>query len=344
MIRSTWIGIAVLGVIFWLSGCVPLTTTAPTPSRTVPTLQTAIASRASATPTPYKMPATATFTPFPTATRQPPTPTPQPTLTAEEMRALILELLKNNGGCRLPCLWGLVPGKTNIQTLDRFLAQFHDVETPEDYFRIQDFGDIGGFSLVFNENKDYILVDFSYYEDANGIAMLTMFGYLMREFGTTPEGALDLRPIYGDALFRQTFQYYTLPNILSTYGLPERVLLATWPDDPERPDIKSQPFSLVLLYPSQGIFIEYVTLRQTKPGYFVSCPDTAHIYLGVWSPERALPLTRIVQAGSVINRLNIDYFKPLEEATSLSLEEFYRTFKDPNNTTCLQTPIELWKP
>jgi hypothetical protein len=65
--------------------------------------------------------------------------------------------------------------------------------------------------------------------------------------------------------------------------------------------------------------------------------------LGVWSPERALPLRTVVQkAGSVINELNLDYFKPVEEATSLTLNEFYDTFKNPENTACLETPQELW--
>lgn len=177
------------------------------------------------------------------------------------------------------------------------------------------------------------------------LEMLTMNGYALGEFGTTPEGALDLRPIYGDTLFAQTFEYYMLPSILSTYGAPEQVSLATWQDDPDHPRIKTQPFSLVLFYPDQGFFVEYVTEREVIGNRYAGCPSKSHIYLGTWDPKKVLSLPYVAQkAGSVINELNTDYFQSVEDATSLTLDEFYNTFKNPENTTCLETSRDLWLP
>jgi hypothetical protein len=298
-------------------------------------------------PTPIEIPVTATPSPSPTATPQPPTATPQPTLSAEGMKTLILDLVQANGGCRLPCFLGLTPGQTDYATFHDFVGQFYALDTPDIYVSIWNLDISRFFTLSFRENSTHIffqLADVAT-EGSNDIAMLTMNGYPMGEFGNTPEGGLDLRPIYGDALFAQTFQYYTLPNILSTYGPPGRVLLATWPDDPDRLDIKSWPFSLVLLYPEQGIFVEYVAVRETVGSHFAGCPSKAHIYLGVWAPERALSLNDVAQkAGSVINELNVDYFKSVEEVTPLTFDEFYETFKNPANTSCLETPIDLWRP
>jgi hypothetical protein len=32
----------------------------------------------------------------------------------------------------------------------------------------------------------------------------------------------------------------------------------------------------------------------------------------------------------------------LEDATGMSIEQFYQTFSQPDNQTCLQTPADLW--
>ena len=57
--------------------------------------------------------ATLTHTPTNTPTLIPTlTWTPLPTLSAEAAHAKIKELLKTNGGCELPCWWGIIPGKT----------------------------------------------------------------------------------------------------------------------------------------------------------------------------------------------------------------------------------------
>jgi hypothetical protein len=51
-------------------------------------------------------------TPKPPTPTVPPSPTLVPTLTADQEQALVLDLLQNNAGCRLPCWWGFTPGKT----------------------------------------------------------------------------------------------------------------------------------------------------------------------------------------------------------------------------------------
>jgi hypothetical protein len=53
-----------------------------------------------------------------------PTWTPLPTLNAENVKQLLADLLGNNAGCRLPCFWGITPGKTTWQEASTFLESF----------------------------------------------------------------------------------------------------------------------------------------------------------------------------------------------------------------------------
>jgi hypothetical protein len=133
-----------------------------------------------------------------------------------------------------------------------------------------------------------------------------------------------------------------LPAILSEYGPPSEVMVTVWPKDPERPDIKFTAFSLALYYPEQGIFVEYVSPVEERGKYYAGCPTETDIHLTVWDPESGMTLKDIIEkAGSMII---YDYFKSLEEATGLTIDEFFEKFNDPENTACLETPVELWPP
>ncbi len=276
-----------------------------------------------------------------------PIDTPRSTLSAEETKILVFNLLKDNGDCQLPCLWGLTPGKTNDQTLDDFMAQFRDWVTPDVYVSTQDFGDVGGFFLGYRKDNVHINIDFSHYKHQDGkLEMLVLSGRAMQENGKDLDWlSPDVSPLYGDASFNQTFTYYLLPQILSNYGRPSQVWLKPFLEDPQRPDIQWQPFSLVLLYPEKGIFVEYVSPREMEGDNYIGCPSKALVNLAVWDPQSSLSLADIVQkAGSQINELNIDSFKPLEKVTSMTLNEFYDAFKNAQNAACLETPQSLWRP
>jgi hypothetical protein len=52
-----------------------------------------------------------------------------PTLPAEEMDETIQALIATNGGCFLPCWWGITPGVTSWDDANHFLLQFNPVIT-----------------------------------------------------------------------------------------------------------------------------------------------------------------------------------------------------------------------
>jgi len=226
------------------------------------------------------------------------------------------------------------------------LTQFGIVQSPDIYVNRADFEESGILSFIYRENSVHIDVDLYFIknEKRNGINLLGLRGHAMQERGKDLDWlSPDVSPLYGDTLFNQTFEYYLLPQMLSVYGKPSQVLLAPKPDDPDPQDIEWYPFSVVLFYPDRGIFVEYVSPRETKESSYLGCPAKAEISLAVWDPKTGLSLKNIIQyAGVEINEFNLDYFKPIEEATSMSLDEFYQKFKDSANTGCLETPKEIW--
>jgi hypothetical protein len=263
----------------------------------------------------------------------------------EDAKTLVVDLLHDNGGCQLPCLWGLIPGKMDNQTFAKFTSQFGDLMTPDIYVSSRDFNDTGGFTLIYRQNNVHTDVVFGYSKDKVGkVEMLALSGYAMHEQGKDLDWkSSDLSPVYGDASFNQTFAYYLLPQILTNYGRPSQVLLRPFLVDPQRPDIQWQPFSLVLFYPERGIFVEYVSPRETVGSKYIGCPSKTSINMVLWNPKNSLSLKDVVKkAGAKINEFNMVNYQPVEKATLMTLEEFYQVFKKPGNTECLETPQSLW--
>lgn len=92
----------------------PITASSPTVTPTAFPTQTS-----TITTTPTAKPS-ATTTPTPTQTRTPEI-TPLPT---EQVQAWIKEQMKTNPSCRLPCWWGITPGKTTWIEAQAFLAPY----------------------------------------------------------------------------------------------------------------------------------------------------------------------------------------------------------------------------
>ena len=80
------------------------------------------------TPTKYRT-ASQTTSPRPTKI---PTLKPLPTLTTQEALLKVEDLFLHNGGCELPCWWGITPGETTWQSTQQFLASFAHYVSPFD--------------------------------------------------------------------------------------------------------------------------------------------------------------------------------------------------------------------
>ncbi len=149
-----------------------------------------------------------------------------------------------------------------------------------------------------------------------------------------------------------------LPQLLSNYGMPSEVLVIAFPYDIfSKADY--EPFSIVVIYSDLGIMAEYVSPTQwvgkmvelPTPGLSVGeiargCPSQSYLTLRTWDVKKNIPIREIasIASGEGISETAYDYFFPIQEATSMSINDFYEKFKEPNNTLCLDLPSSLWIP
>jgi hypothetical protein len=278
-------------------------TYSPTPS---PTATVQASSTPTSTSTPMPLP-TNTQTPRPTATS---TLTPFPTLMPEAALTLVEELLETNGGCQLPCWWGITPGETQ-------------------------WADIWPFLLSFAKRADRLEntpPSIAHYELA-----FFLPGALNDEFLvnlTVENGVIETIILWEPPS-------YSLPSILAAYGAPDEVWIAA-----RRPIMPDEPYlamELILLYSRLGFTVLYDEEEFVEGDYVYACyqaleyPHYPSLY--IWSPGREIGTLTEVEAE--IYPIGL-YVLPLKDATGLDIEAFYETFKDPNNTTCLETLAKLW--
>jgi hypothetical protein len=129
-----------------------------------------------------------------------------------------------------------------------------------------------------------------------------------------------------------------LPQILSEYGRPSSAFLSTLAEPPP-PDWGFAYFYILLLYPDQGILVNYKTEIRVEKDNVLGCPSNSHIELELLPPGQGDSFLELISPSWQETIRN--NYKPLEEVTSMSLDEFYQTFRQPTDQ-CLVTPANLW--
>jgi hypothetical protein len=323
----------VLFLLVWVAGCGVPTGTTPTIPSTLQPMPTAT-EQPSATPT---HPALSPTSILPTTTQTPtnsmtPTvvlasPTPLPTLSADQAQSLVLDLLQTNGGCKLPCWWGITPGETRTQETRSFLEKFGSLVIGS----IHD--EKGGYIQIQAPENELIVwprVEYEANADDHTVELLSVLIEIVRKI----EDGYEV--VYEDPLFEQLMPQYTLPQILSAYGQPSEVLvrgIRGWWE-----------FDLLLFYSESGFLINYSAPYEEENGVYFGCPNKASIELWLWELGRyySLPEAATMIFGKAFGRQWLESYLPLKDATSLSPEAFYETYKEPQTITCLETSIDLW--
>ena len=188
----------------------------PTETR-VPTLTESPTGTPTSSPSPTKTP---TETPSPTwmvtQTPSPPTSTNVPTLVNDEAYPLLLELLRTNEGCQLPCWWGIIPGESTQEDARRIMMPLSGVAY---FYSSSNSGGIG-INYPKNDVSIDIYLEQNIYPDESAIEMVYISTIASREIG---EGVFE--PVYDENLYNKLLNSYTLPQILSVFGIPTEVLV-----------------------------------------------------------------------------------------------------------------------
>ncbi len=317
--------IALFGLLFLVACAAPLLTL--TPQVVIVPISTFISVPLTNTPASTETPRpTVTLTPrshgptsthFPTATLPPvvPTPTtPQPTLTGEQERAYVENMLEINGGCELPCWWGIVPGGKTLEALERIKAcgrPFPQQDGTSSY-------GAGDFEVLTTEDKLDYHVDIGVSDFGGRIISIEVVGDI---------GSADSREG-----FVKAWQHYSVDQMLTRYGIPSTVRIQLSP--------RSEPgaslgYALTLAYERLGILISYrgEATDGSKADFIQACPlltkvDRIDLRLQLPTAPTRFSLLRPTDPPG--------YDRSLQEATGMSLADFYNKFKNPANQDCLE--------
>lgn len=258
---------------------------------------------------------TFTFTPFPTITSSPTmTYTPLPLLRGEEMFTTITDLIKNNGGCRLPCWWGITPGETSWGEAKHFLASFV-YEIVEDEFTIEE----GGKEVVI----EYKCIQF--FVPGEGRREYTVFhvrdGIVIK--------------IFAGLLYKYR-EFYPIYKILQEYGEPNEIWVHAHPTP-----TGEWTMSVSLIYQGRSFSASY----WNSNGF-----DKGNNIYGCFGKEgaslRLFPSEKVLEFGDVINLSPYAHIgvHDIKTATGMDVTTFYETYQDATNPVCIETPAEIWYP
>lgn len=325
---SRWFNLLFLMTL--VAGCGQSTETKATVSPEIPVAGASAAATISPTLTPA---ITVTSTPSST-------PTTVPALPAEAARERLLDLLANNGGCKLPCLWGIMPGKSMSQEVQSILVPLSSISS---IFEIEPrFGRAGGFVLPgFAEGENDLMFNtkVSYLVDNQIVSRMIFYAREERIPTDSAGNWISRQPVFGLPTFIKRTEYYSLSHLLSEQGIPASVMIASSGLSTNRDG--SVLTYLVIIYPEQGIWAQYTTLINEKEikNDIISCPKNAHIQMELYPPGNPdLFFTLLEQTDWGLTK---NSYKSLEEAASMSVEEFYETFRNPTEK-CLTTPVSIW--
>jgi hypothetical protein len=255
-----------------------------------------------------------------------------PTLPAEDARQRLLTLLANNNGCRLPCLWGIIPGKSSYLDARSILLPLRGIAATA-YFDFTSYP-IDDISPLYVESDLRLNTRVAYVYGNDGVVSYIIFRALEEQLSKDEYGNQLTTPIFDSPTFLKHTQYYSLSNVLSEQGMPESVMIEA------SGELISGFLDIALLYPEQGIWVNYRTVIISNNGIVKRfCPVNSSIDLFLVPPGNPTTFSSLLDKTDWGVR-KVGY-KPLEEATSMTVEEFYHLFRQPSDQ-CVETPTNLW--
>lgn len=236
------------------------------------------------------------------------TKTPFPTVSSTEAESRFLELLHPSTYCLLPCWWGINPGYSKVEDIQKFSDILHI------------------------NAKDYTLFsDISFFDDQNIITHIS----------------IEVDGFYNPAAFKAIWEEYTPEQIVIEYGQPTRIWLDNFYDQTGPPYASPRDYGLWLFYDTLGFVIIYEGQVEIKPNYQI-CPTfdangNLLPYVGIFlqSPYSQIPLEDFVgEYGGIRSSI-----LSLEDAIGVTNQKFYERFiQSKDGSVCFDTPQEIWPP
>jgi hypothetical protein len=239
-----------------------------------------------------------------------------PTISTTAGLQALYSWLEGKDECLLPCWAGITPGQTPWDEA-KYLIEPITGFTKLSFFQNE--------SCDFGECSE---ISWSLPSPGDG------HGYI---YSKLPENTIHA--IIVEITDPRLVEGLSLQNVFSKYGKPSLLLLSTEPDQPGQKFLE-----LILVYPERQFLIKYSKYADLKDNNIESCGTDSYIKLVVLdNPDQLMSLEAI--ANSVETKdFHVDiWHKSVEEATSMTIDSFYDTFREAN-APCISTPINVWQP
>lgn len=240
-----------------------------------------------------------------------------PTVLPDAVQSFVLELTNDNQNCLLPCFWNIIPGETEWQNIEAFLSTFA--------YRISYEAADGTFSDAPVEDS-FVAWMYLFLPELSNAPF--SYAFDVRDGVITMVDA-SILPVPNNKL----------PAILNEYGQPTEIWVLTanaLMDD-------ALGFHLTLFYAQRHFMLGYNGDGEVVDGKVHGClsGEEESFHLIAWSPEKELTFADTAE-GLHKPRRPVIYDLPLEEATGMRVESFYETFKNTEESICLETQTNLW--
>jgi hypothetical protein len=279
---------------------------------------------------------------LPTTTDSPDSgmPTPSllsiPTLVEADALSLFHGFIKNQPPCQLPCWGGITPGKSTFLESQKLLTSLSGISDSLYFSEVADSWVVGT-SFVSYPLKNTLLrvrpgfLALSTNEVIVNISIFTQ---------SLPQNSEGL--VYGDKEYNSILFAYSLPQILSTYGLPDLIYMTAEENvgEPNSADF----FKIRVLYLDLAIFISYTMPMETKDTNFRFCPSESLINLELVQQSTGRNYQEFFQQVGNTEWASIPYKTrdlPIEEALRLTREEFVQLAISEQDM-CFETPMDIW--
>lgn len=131
-----------------------------------------------------------------------------------------------------------------------------------------------------------------------------------------------------------TMESIQLNQILSVYGEPDEVYIATYPT----PGPAGLPFTLILLYADRRVMVDYHLEASLIGGKLNACPGSTGPWLEILSEEDTWTEDSIIE--TILGPDPRGKLLSIDEATDYDINTFTEVFVD--QSSCIESPSSLW--
>ncbi len=240
--------------------------------------------------------------------------TPGAKLPPDEAEKKIMKFYSNNGGCELPCWWGITPGMTTGEKALSILAPLAQVRISEWEDGLFSYGVSAKFPSAPDPFKNFMA---SFFVKDNIVIAIRIT-------------ADDVEPKFD----------YSLAGILNAFGQPDQIWFKIITDT-----MNGRPhFDYNLFFASRGINI-FINENATIELNFVKvCPQDILNRnkfppgMTLWSPAVEIHFDDLPV---YVPNLEVAEFRMLEDLTDeIDTKSFFETYRNPKTTKCFRIPLD----